>query len=53
MELLNRIVRSNGDLQRTMLALRLINQHLQRELSQLQAQVSAKLRSGDFAAYFD
>ena len=53
MKLLNRIAHSNGDLQRTVLALRLINQHLQHELSQLQVQVSVKLRPEDFAAYFD
>lgn len=53
MELLNRIARSNGDLQRAVLALRLINQHLQYELNPLQAQVSAKLRPEDFAASFD
>ena len=53
MKLLNRIARSNGDLPRTVLALRLINQHLQHELSQLQAQVSTKVHPEDFAAYFE
>jgi hypothetical protein len=33
MALLNRIARSNGNLPRTIKALRLINEHLQRELS--------------------
>lgn len=53
MELLNRIAHSNGDLQRTVLALRLINQHLQHKLNQLQAQANVKLRPKDLAAYFD
>lgn len=41
--LLNRIAHSNGDLQRTVLALRLINEHLEHELGQCPAHSDAGL----------
>jgi hypothetical protein len=53
MELLNRIAHSNGgDPQRTIAALRLVNQRLQQELSQLQAQANVELRPEDLVIYF-
>ena len=53
MKLLDRIAHSNGDLQRTVVALRLINECLLRELSRLQAHSDVVLSLEDLAAYFD
>jgi hypothetical protein len=47
MKLLERIARSNGDLPRTVLALRLINEQLQHELSQHQAYANVELDAED------
>ena len=53
MKLLDRIAHSNGDLQRTVVALRLINECLLRELSRLRAHSDVVLSLEDLAAYFD
>ena len=53
MKLLDRIAYSNGDLERTVVALRLINERLMRQLNRRQIQTRAALCPEDLAAYFD
>ena len=53
MKLLDRIAHSNGDLQRTVVALRLINECLLRELSQLRTHSDLEFSLEGLAVYFD
>jgi hypothetical protein len=53
MKLLDRMARSNGNLERTVVALRLINQRLLHELSQLRTHSNLEFSLEDLAAYFD
>ena len=53
MKLLDRMARSNGNLERTVVALRLINQRLLHELSRLRTHSDLEFSLEDLAAYFD
>ena len=53
MKLLDRIAYSNGDLERTVVALRLINERLRHQLNRRQIQAGVALCPEDLVAYFN